>query len=105
MNTFHGRRRGHPRSPTVDRLALVLAGYAGARRLPNDGWHRHRLPLPRFVSLRANEVNFRTGPGVRYPIEWVFMRAGLPVQVSPNSTPGAKSATPTAPRAGSTKAC
>lgn len=39
------------------------------------------LPLPRFVSLRANEVNFRTGPGVRYPIEWVFMRAGLPVQV------------------------
>jgi SH3-like domain-containing protein len=40
------------------------------------------LPLPRFVSLRADEVNMRTGPGVRYPIEWVFARKGLPVQIT-----------------------
>ncbi len=39
------------------------------------------LTLPRFVSLRADEVNLRTGPGVRYPIEWVFERKGLPVQI------------------------
>lgn len=39
------------------------------------------LPLPRFVSLRADEVNLRTGPGVRYPIEWVFERKDLPVQI------------------------
>jgi SH3-like domain-containing protein len=39
------------------------------------------LPLPRFVSLRASEVNIRTGPGVRYPIDWVFNRANLPVEV------------------------
>jgi SH3-like domain-containing protein len=39
------------------------------------------LPLPRFVTLRAPEVNMRTGPGVRYPIEWVYSRAGLPVEV------------------------
>lgn len=39
------------------------------------------LPLPRFASLRAGEVNVRTGPGVQYPIDWVFQRQGLPVEV------------------------
>jgi SH3-like domain-containing protein len=40
-----------------------------------------KLPLPRFVSLRSNEVNLRTGPGTIYPVEWVFVRRGLPVEV------------------------
>ncbi|NQW11119.1 MAG: hypothetical protein HQ481_14730 [Alphaproteobacteria bacterium] len=39
------------------------------------------LPVPRFVTLRAKEVNVRTGPGVRYPIDWVFQRPNLPVEV------------------------
>ena len=39
------------------------------------------LPLPRFASLRAGEVNMRTGPGVRYPIDWVFQRRALPVEI------------------------
>ena len=39
------------------------------------------LPLPRFVSLRADVVNMRTGPGVQYPVEWVFKRNGLPVEI------------------------
>jgi SH3-like domain-containing protein len=39
------------------------------------------LPLPRFVSLRADEVNMRTGPGTRYPVEWVYRRQGLPMEI------------------------
>ena len=39
------------------------------------------LPLPRFVSLRSDEVNLRTGPGVRYPIDWIYTRRDLPVEV------------------------
>lgn len=39
------------------------------------------LPLPRYVSLRAAEVNLRTGPGVQYPVEWIFQREGLPVEI------------------------
>lgn len=42
---------------------------------------RTGLPLPRFVSLRAVEVNLRTGPGMRYPIDWVYRRQGMPVEV------------------------
>jgi SH3-like domain-containing protein len=37
--------------------------------------------LPRFVTLRADEVNLRTGPGERYPIDWVLVRKGLPVEI------------------------
>ncbi|MEM1384278.1 MAG: SH3 domain-containing protein [Pseudomonadota bacterium] len=39
------------------------------------------LPLPRFVSLRSNEINVRRGPGLDYRKDWVFRRAGLPVRV------------------------
>ena len=39
------------------------------------------LPLPRYVSLRAAEVNLRTGPGVQYPVEWIFQRENLPVEI------------------------
>ncbi|SNR83708.1 MULTISPECIES: SH3 domain-containing protein [unclassified Azospirillum] len=43
---------------------------------------RSGLPVPRFVSLRSNEVNVRAGPGRAYPIEWVFVRAGMPVEIT-----------------------
>ena len=39
------------------------------------------LPLPRFVSLKSDRVNLRTGPGTDYPTAWVYRRAGLPVEV------------------------
>lgn len=39
------------------------------------------LPLPRFVSLRTDPVNLRTGPGVRYPVDWVYVRRKLPVEI------------------------
>ncbi len=36
----------------------------------------------RFASLRADEVNVRAGPGVRYPVKWVFVRKKLPVAIT-----------------------
>ncbi|MCW9035484.1 MAG: SH3 domain-containing protein [Rhodospirillales bacterium] len=51
---------------------------------PNDSFAAGKgtgLPLPRFVSLRANEVNMRAGPSVRYPVEWVYKRNRLPVEI------------------------
>ena len=39
------------------------------------------LPVPRFVSLKNEETNARTGPGTRYPIQWVYRHAGMPVEV------------------------
>lgn len=37
--------------------------------------------LPRFVSLRSNEINVRTGPGERYPVQWVLRRRFMPVEI------------------------
>ena len=39
------------------------------------------LKLPRFISLLSNDVNMRVGPGFHYPIEWVYRRRGLPIEV------------------------
>ncbi len=39
------------------------------------------LPVPRYVSLRADAVNLRSGPGDRYPIDWVYKRLGMPVEI------------------------
>lgn len=39
------------------------------------------LPLPRFAALRSDEVNLRAGPGTRYPIDWVYKRRDLPVEI------------------------
>jgi SH3-like domain-containing protein len=40
-----------------------------------------QLPLPRWASLRADEVNLRVGPGLRFPIEWQYHRRDLPVEI------------------------
>lgn len=39
------------------------------------------LKLPRFTSLKSNEVNVRTGPGTRYPIQYLYRRETMPVEV------------------------
>ncbi len=38
-------------------------------------------PLPRFESLKFNEVNLRRGAGEDYPIAWKFRLYGLPVEI------------------------
>ncbi|MGE3771010.1 MAG: SH3 domain-containing protein [Bdellovibrionales bacterium] len=40
------------------------------------------MPIPRFVTLRTNEINLRAGPSVNYPIDWVYIREGLPVEIT-----------------------
>ncbi len=39
------------------------------------------LPLPRFAALRSDEVYMRSGPGPRYPIDWVYKRRDFPVEI------------------------
>lgn len=51
---------------------------SGPRGVPPRGTG---LPLPRFASLRASEVYMRAGPGTRYPVEWIYRRRGLPVEI------------------------
>lgn len=35
----------------------------------------------RFVAMRANKVNARSGPNMRYPIEWIYQQQNYPVEI------------------------
>jgi SH3-like domain-containing protein len=48
---------------------------------PEDVGSVTGLPMPRFVALRADEVNLRVGPDTRFPIDWTYQRRDLPVEV------------------------
>jgi len=39
------------------------------------------LKIPRFVSLKSNEVNLRIGPSVNYPIELKYIQKNLPIEI------------------------
>lgn len=40
------------------------------------------LPLPRFVSMKANEGNVRRGPSLSHRIDWVYKRRSMPLQIT-----------------------
>lgn len=35
----------------------------------------------RFVAMRADKVNARSGPNIRYPIEWIYQQQNYPVEI------------------------
>lgn len=43
--------------------------------------YRSGQPIPRFVSLKAERAYMRSGPGKQYPVTWVFVRPGTPLEV------------------------
>lgn len=59
------------------RLYLLFALLAAPAQAANTSG----LPIPRYVSLKADEANVRTGPGSRYPIQWVYRKQGMPVEI------------------------
>jgi SH3-like domain-containing protein len=40
------------------------------------------LPLPRFVSLKADKINVHVGPAKTYDVTWIYTRVGLPVEIT-----------------------
>ena len=40
-----------------------------------------KLPLPRYVSMKASEGNVRRGPSVAHRVDWIFKRRNMPVQI------------------------
>jgi len=39
------------------------------------------VKVPRYVSLKADRVLLRQGPGPDFPATWIFRRTGLPVEI------------------------
>lgn len=61
-------------------LLLLIAVPAHAQDSEADEG-RSGLSVPRFVSIKPSKAYLRAGPGERFPVEWVYVRPGLPVEV------------------------
>ena len=60
-------------------LAIVLAATTAQAR---EGGEGSGLAVPRFVSLKSDKVNVRSGPTKDHDITWMYTRAGLPVEIT-----------------------
>ena len=62
-------------------LALMLfsgaAGWAAAAAPTQSG-----LPVPRFVSIKADRVTVRDGPDKDHDVSWIYTRVGWPVEIT-----------------------
>jgi SH3-like domain-containing protein len=57
-------------------IALAVLFFAAIPARADD-----KPNVPRFASLRVGEVNLRSGPGTKYPIQFVYHHKGLPVEI------------------------
>ncbi len=63
-------------APVVAQNISIVPENAKARTDTPSG-----LPVPRFVSIKTNNVNGRAGPDEKYPIKYTYKKQGLPVKV------------------------
>ncbi|MDX5493846.1 MAG: aspartyl-trna synthetase [Alphaproteobacteria bacterium] len=60
----------------------VQASADGAKTMPERrAGASTGLPVPRFVSLKSGKANVRRGPGTDFPIDWVYIKSGVPLEV------------------------
>ncbi len=62
-------------------LATGVAAVAAATAYADTVGQASGLPVPRFVSLKADKVNMHIGPGKQYEVKWLYQRPGWPVEV------------------------
>src|SRR5882672_2573994 len=61
---------------------LVLAGTAARAAGDITTGSVSGLPVPRFVSLKADKVKVRRGPNLDQDVRWIYTRAGMPVEIT-----------------------
>lgn len=66
----------------VTAFVVALSGAAAAAPSEPGNGSQSGLPVPRFVSLKSDKVNVRTGPTKDHDVSWVFARSGLPVEIT-----------------------
>ncbi len=59
----------------------VTAAKPAPPPVPADIGTNTGLHLPRYASLKSDDVNMRVGPAERYPVIWTYQRRDLPVRI------------------------
>jgi SH3-like domain-containing protein len=62
--------------------ALVAFGLMSGPVLAGSDAVTSGLPVPRFVSLKADRVTVRGGPDKDHDVAWIYTRAGWPVEIT-----------------------
>ena len=75
----HGRRNSTILRAAI--LAILATAGMGMPIAPLAAEGPSGLPLPRFVTTRSNPINVRVGPGTKYDVAWVYVKAGTPVEI------------------------
>ena len=70
------------KKPTAAALALALCCVPMKSVLAQDIGPITKLPLPRFVSLKASEANVRRGPSLTHRKDWVYKRRDMPLEIT-----------------------
>lgn len=65
----------------VRTLAIFAAALTFWVSAPHSALHAQDRDVPYWATLRFDKVNMRKGPSQDFPIDWVYKRKGLPVQV------------------------
>ena len=56
------------------RFLLIFLLFCGVANAQSDAF-------PRMISINADAVNIRSGPGLNYPIQWIYRQDDLPIKV------------------------
>ena len=64
---------------------MIFAACAGSAAQGQGTGSASGLPVPRFVSLKADKVNMHIGPAKTYETKWLYQRQGLPVEITAES--------------------
>ena len=75
------RWTGSPLHTAILLAAATLTFLSSSAWGQTDGKGSQEGLLPRFANVRSGEVNMRTGPGTRYPIDWVLVKRSQPVEI------------------------
>ena len=66
--------------PAAIAAAILLIGAAGLARAADPA--PSGLPVPRFVSVKADRVAVRDGPDKDHDVSWIYTRVGWPVEIT-----------------------
>ena len=62
--------------------ALLTLGWAAGMAQAGGDATSSGLPVPRFVSLKADRVTVRGGPDKDHDVAWIYTRVGWPVEIT-----------------------
>ncbi len=63
-------------------VTLCLLGLVSSALADSARGSVTNLPLPRYVSIKAEKCNVRRGPSKSHRIDWVFQRKDMPVEIT-----------------------